>query len=83
MTGNLVIIICFTFYLLSQKTVNLNPKMSNLINLVIRRTMSSASGAINHVTVVGAGLMGSGIAQVSKHGIVWDQSPKSENFIVS
>lgn len=52
--------------------------MSNLINLVIRRTMSSASGAINHVTVVGAGLMGSGIAQVMK-------GPKSteSNFIVS
>lgn len=26
--------------------------------------MSSGSGVINHVTVVGAGLMGSGIAQV-------------------
>jgi len=39
--------------------------MISLINLVIRRTMSSGSGAINHVTVVGAGLMGSGIAQVA------------------
>lgn len=38
--------------------------MSNLINHVIRRTMSTG-GVINHVTVIGAGLMGSGIAQVS------------------
>lgn len=38
--------------------------MSNLINLVIRRTMSSSSGTIKHVTVVGGGLMGSGIVQV-------------------
>lgn len=37
--------------------------MSNLINHVIKRTMSSGS-VINHVTIVGAGLMGSGIAQV-------------------
>lgn len=37
--------------------------MSNLINHVIRRTMSSG-GVINHVTIIGAGLMGSGIAQV-------------------
>lgn len=37
--------------------------MSNLINHVIRRTMAT-NGAINHVTVIGAGLMGSGIAQV-------------------
>lgn len=37
--------------------------MSNLINHVIRRTMSSG-GVINHVTVIGGGLMGSGIAQV-------------------
>lgn len=40
--------------------------MSNLLNLVAKRSMSSASGIINHVTIVGAGLMGSGIAQVLK-----------------
>ncbi|KAL7052623.1 hypothetical protein ACKWTF_004942 [Chironomus riparius] len=38
--------------------------MSNLINHVIKRTMSSGS-VINHVTIIGAGLMGSGIAQVA------------------
>lgn len=36
--------------------------MSNLINHVIRRTMSS--GGIVNVAIIGAGLMGSGIAQV-------------------
>ena len=40
--------------------------MANLINLVIRRTMSSGSGAIKHVTVIGGGLMGSGIVQVRR-----------------
>ena len=33
---------------------------------ILARNFSSATGAINHVTVIGGGLMGSGIAQVRR-----------------
>lgn len=53
-----VTVTTFVIFSYLQQTALL-AKMSNLINLVMRRTMSSAAG-IKHVTVVGAGLMGSG-----------------------
>jgi hypothetical protein len=49
--------------------------MSNLINLVMKRSMSSAS-VINHVTIVGGGLMGAGISQVKDYKLKFKvQSP--------
>lgn len=44
--------------------------MSNFLNRVIRQTMLSHSRAISHVTVIGSGLMGSGIAQVGSFNFV-------------